>query len=200
MTTPEPTGTTSRGTTPSAPPSVIALDGISLQRLQPEHASIVSTLLQLRGHRHILDIPVDEGTIATLLRDLPTQPWSLPLAVVRDNECIGVATTALADVKALSASFMTMFVEPGEATIALAMAVRHLFWSFPLHRIHVQVPDMDLTVEYVDLLTSVGFQVEGRLVDHLRTAGRSFDMVALGLLRREFDDWCDEHEPRLSLR
>ncbi len=181
-------------------PAVVDLDGWSLQPLRPEHAPLVVQLLGLRGHRYVLDIPADEATIARALTDLPREPWTLPLAVVRDDECVGMATTALANVKALHASLTALFVDPPRSTLPLAMCVRHLFWMFPLHRMHAQVPAMDLTNEYVELLMSVGFTDEGRLVSHAVIAGQTFDMVALGLLRSDFDAWCDEHEPRLSLR
>ena len=185
--------------TAEAAPAVVEHEGISLQRLEPQHAAVVASLLRMRGHQFILDIPTDEGTITQALVELAKQPWTMPLAAVRDGECLGVATTALPNVKSLHANFTALFVDPDSARLPLAMCVRHLFWNFPLHRLYTQVPDMDLTREYVDLLTSVGFDVEGRLVDHALVGGRPFDMVALGLLRPAFEKWCGEHEPTLVL-
>lgn len=193
------TSTVAGSTPPTAAPAVVELDGWSLEPLVPDHAPLVAQLLGLRGNRFVLDIPADEGLIRVALADLPRQPWSLPLAVVRDGACMGVATTALPNVKALHASLMALFVDPPGSSLPLAMAVRHLFWTFPLRRLHAQIPAMDLTKEYVDLLTSVGFADEGRLVAHAIIGGQAFDMVALGLLRSEFEAWCAEHEPRLSL-
>jgi hypothetical protein len=181
-------------------PAVVELDGCSLQLLEPEHAPLVVELLGMRGNRYVIDIPADERLIAGALVELPNQPWTLPMAVVRDGVCIGMGTTALANLKSLHASLTAMFVEPPTATLPLAMYIRHLFWTFPLHRLHAQIPAMDLTHEYVELLASVGFTDEGRLVDHVMIGGQSFDMVALGLLRADFERWCDEHEPRLALR
>ncbi len=189
---------TSPATTPEAVPAITQLDGISLQPLEPAHAPIVASLLSMRGHRFILDIPSDEATLTQLLAELGRQTWTLPLAAVVGGECLGVVTTALANVKSLHASITALFVDPTTATTALAMGIRHLFWTFPLHRVHAQIPDMDLTREYVDLLTSVGFVDEGRLQDHLVLAGRSFDVVTLGLLRTDFEAWCSDNEPRLS--
>ncbi|MGH9086222.1 MAG: GNAT family N-acetyltransferase [Acidimicrobiales bacterium] len=180
-------------------PAVVELDGWSLQPLVPDHAPLVAQLLGLRGNRYILEMAPDVGTIRTALAELPRQPWSLPLAIVRDEELVGVATTALPNVKALHASLVALFVDPPSATLGLAMAVRHLLWSFPLHRLHAQVPAMDLTTEYVDLFRSVGFEDEGRFTAHAMIAGQPFDMVVLGLLRTDFERWCVDHEPRLRL-
>ena len=184
----------------AAPAAIIDHEGISLQRLEPQHAGVVAALLKMRGHQFILDIPADEAVIAQALVELPKQPWTMPLAAVRDDECLGVVTTALPNVKSLHANLTALFSDPDSARIPLAMCVRHLFWNFPLHRLHAQVPDMDLTREYVDLLGSVGFEVEGRLVDHALVGGRPFDMVALGLLRSDFEQWCDANQPALTLR
>ncbi len=192
-------GAATRATVADASPAIVDLDGWSLLPLVPDHAPLVAQLLGERGNRYVLDVPPDEGMIRAALVDLPRQPWSLPLAIAREEGCMGVAATALANVKALHASLMALFVDPARATLPLAMAIRHLFWSFPLHRLHAQIPAIDLTAEYVELLRSVGFEDEGRLVGHALIAGQPFDMVTLGLLRRDFERWCDAHEPRLAL-
>jgi hypothetical protein len=124
----------------------------------------------------------------------------MPAALVRDDELGGFGATALPNIRALNASVTALFVDPETATTPLAMYLRHLFWTFPLHRVHTQIPDLDLTREYIELLQRVGFAVEGRLVEHARIAGQTFDVVALGLLRSDFEVWCDQHEPRLSLK
>lgn len=190
---------TSPATTPHASPAVLELDGISIRPLDAANAGVVVSLLGMRGHNLIVDLPRDPAAIAQMFGALAGQPWTLPLAAVRDNECIGVCTSALADVKAMHTSFTTMFVEPAEATLALAMCVRHLFWSFPVRRFHAQIPDTDLTREYVGLLESVGFVDEGRLRQHAIVGSQPFDVVSLGLLRADFEQWCEREEPRLAL-
>lgn len=181
------------------PPSVAQLDEWSLELLAPVHAPLVVQLLNQRGHRYLLDIPADAATIAGAIAALSKEPWTLPLAVVRGSECIGMATTALPNIKALHASLTTLFVEPAESTLPLAMCVRHLLWMYPLHRLYAHIPAMDLTREYVELLRSVGFVEEGTLKDHAVIGGQRFDMVALGLLRQDFESWAQAHEPRLAL-
>jgi hypothetical protein len=182
-----------------ASPAITELDGWTLDPFVPEEAPLLAKLIEHRGHRYVLDIPADPAVIGQLLAEVAKQPWSLPLAIARGDELAGFATTALPSVQALHASVAALFVDPSTARVPLAMYLRHLFWSFPLRRLHTQLPDLDLTREYVDLLTSVGFVVEGRLRDHATVGGQTFDVVALGLLRPDFEAWCAEHEPRLSL-
>jgi hypothetical protein len=180
-------------------PAVVALDGWSLQPFTADEAPLLAQLLAQRGHRYVLDVSPDEATLRAVLAEIIKSAWTLPCAFVRGDEMAGFATTALPNVRALHAAFTALFVEPSEARLPLAMYVRHLFWSFPLHRLHAQIPDLDLTREYVELLTSVGFAVEGRLVDHSHIGGQTFDVVALGLLRPDFEAWIASNEPRLTL-
>jgi hypothetical protein len=184
---------------PHASPALVDLDGWSIQPFTAAETPLLTALLDQRGHRFLLDVPLDDATLRSVLMELTKSPWSLPCAVVRDDEMAGFATTALPNVRALNTGFTALFIDPAGAVVPLSMYVRHLFWSFPLHRLHAQIPDLDLTREYIDLLTAVGFVVEGRLVDHAHIAGQSFDVVALGLLRSDFEAWTAAHDPRLSL-
>jgi hypothetical protein len=186
--------------TPSPVPAVVSLDGWTLEPFTPDDAPLLAELLAHRGHRYVLDVPADANTIAALLAEVAKHAWSMSVALVRDGALGGFGTTALPNIRALNSSVTALFVDPQNATTPLAMYLRHLFWTFPLHRLHTQIPDLDLTREYIELLQRVGFTVEGRLVAHTQIAGQTFDAVALGLLRSDFETWCDEHEPRLSLR
>jgi hypothetical protein len=186
-------------TAPTPSPAVVELDGWSLEPLQPEDAPLVLELVAQRGHRYIFDVAPDEKAIAAVLADLPRQPWTLPLMMVKDDSCAGMATTALPNFKSLHSSVVALFVDPAASVLPLAMYLRHVFWNFPLRRLHAQIPVMDLTREYVELLCAVGFKDEGRLVNHTIIAGQQFDMAALGLLRADFEEWCATNEPRLSL-
>lgn len=180
-------------------PAVVELDGWALEPLVADDAPLVAQLLQQRGHQYMLEMAPDEMFIRSAIAELAAQPLALPLMILRDQYCGGVATTALANVRTLSASLIALFVDPPGATLPLAMYVRQLFWTFPLRRLYAQVPAMDLTREYVDLLGSVGFVDEGRLVSHAEIGGQAFDVVTLGLLRQDFEDWCAVHQPRLAL-
>jgi len=68
-----------------------------------------------------------------------------------------------------------------------------------MHRIYVQMPVVNATAEYVQLLKSVGFEEEGVVSDHALIAGRTYEVTALGMLRREFEAWCLQNEKRLVL-
>lgn len=182
-----------------ATPALTELDGWTLEPITPDDADVVAELLALRGHRYILDIPPDPVAIRPALEAILAEPWSMPLGMARDDGLGGVAATALANVKACSASLLAFFVDPAVGTLPLALYIRHLLWMFPLHRLYAQIPDMDLTREYVELLRGVGFVDEGRLAQHATIGGQHFDMVVLGLLRPDFETWCAANEPRLAL-
>lgn len=184
---------------PRAIPAMVSLDGYELVPLEPSDAPQVLQLLELRGNRYLVELGASEHEVARLLAELAQAPWSLPLAVLRGDECVGMATTSLANLKSLNASLLALFTDPPGSSLALALYLRHVFWNFPLHRLHTQVPSLDLTREYEDLYRSVGFVDEGRLVGHVVIAGRPFDVTVLGLLRADFEAWCATHEPRLSL-
>lgn len=179
-------------------PAIVELDGWSLEPFTPDDAPLLVELLGQRGHRYVLDVPADEAVLRTMLTEVARQPWSLPLAAIRDGACAGFATTALPNVRALHASVAALFVDPATSRLPLAMYLRHVLWAFPVHRLHTQIPAMDLTWEYIELLQSVGFVDEGRLVRHAVIGGQEFDVVALGLLRSDFEAWCEAEEPRLA--
>ena len=179
--------------------AITARDGLRLVPLEPEDARAVMDLATQRGNALLVDLGTDERAVAGLLAQLASSTWALPMAILRGEYCIGMATTSLADVTSLTARVLAMFVEPPTATAALALYVRHVFWTFPLRRLHAQVPVLDLTREYLELYGSAGFLDEGRLIDHVVVAGQSFDVAALGLLRGEFDDWCAARMPELAL-
>ena len=180
--------------------SVVALDGLELTPLQPWHAPQLLQLIERRGNRYLLDLGgASADQLGAAVAELAKAPWSLPMAILRDDYCVGMATTALANLRSLNASLTALFVDPPSSRTALALYLRHVFWNFPLTRLHTQIPVLDLTAEYLGLYLSAGFVDEGRLVGHAQVGGQYFDAAALGLLRTDFQQWCAEHEPRLVL-
>jgi hypothetical protein len=180
--------------------SVTSLDGLELVQLEPDHAPLVLEMVARRGNRYLIELGSDADQVAQMLAELRRTPWSLSMAVLRADECIGMATTALANLRSLHANVLALFVDPPSSVLALAMFLRHVFWNFPLHRLYTHVPMLDLTAEYARLYQNVGFADEGRFVAHAVVAGQPFDVTALGLLRSDFESWCAVHEPRLTLR
>jgi hypothetical protein len=180
-------------------PSVMTLDGFELAPLEPHHAPQILQLLAQRGNRFILELNDNEDEVAALVAELMRTPWALPLAVLRGEHCVGIATTALPNVKSLNSSLLALFTQPSGSTIPFALFLRHVFWNFPVRRLYSHIPAFDLTQEYLDLYRSVGFVEEGRLYQHATVAGHSVDVAAFGLLRSDFESWCEVHEPRLGL-
>ncbi len=88
---------------------------------------------------------------------------------------------------------------PGEASHPLAIYVRHLFWSQPLHRVYVQFPVAEDATDYIDLLKRAGFVDEGVVTGYALVRGQPSDVAVLGILRREFEAWCLQNEKRLIL-
>jgi hypothetical protein len=182
-----------------AAPAVTQFEDYELIPLEPSDAPQVIQLLSLRGNSYLIDLGASEHEVASLISQLAGTTWSLPLAILRGDECIGMATTSLANTKSLNASLLAIFTDPANSMVPLALFIRHAFWNFPLHRLHCHIPALDLTAEYVELLTSVGFVDEGRLRAHELVAGQPFDVVLLGLLREEFELWCRSNAPGLTL-
>jgi len=186
-------------TRPTAVPSVLGLDGFELVPLEPHHAPQAIQLMALRGNRFILELGDNHDEVALLLAELIKAPWALPLALLHGENCVGMATTALPNLKSLNSSVLALFTDPPGSTLPLALYLRHVFWNFPVHRLYCHIPSIDLTQEYLDLYRSVGFVEEGRLYGHAVIAGQSIDVAVFGLLRSDFEAWCLVHEPRLSL-
>ena len=172
---------------------------LSLVPLEPDDAPQVMELATHRGNGFLVDFGASEAGVRDLLAQLSASTWALPMAILHGEDCIGMATTSLANTKSLHASVLGLFVEPAAATEAFALYLRHVFWNFPLHRIYAHVPVLDVTREYLTLFASVGFVDEGRLVDHVIAAGQPFDVATLGLLRHDFQAWCSSTASELAL-
>ena len=181
-------------------PAVVALDGYELVALEPADAPQVLELVALRGNRYLIDLGASEHEVARLIADLSQAPWSLPLAVLHGDVCVGMATTSLANLKSLNASLLALFTDPPGSATALALYLRHVFWNFPLHRLHVQIP-----------VSGPDPGVRGAVpVGGLRGGGapRRPRRDRRPVLRRDgararsgpdFESWCVANEPRLAL-
>jgi len=117
----------------------------------------------------------------------------------RDSRVIGAAATTRRDMRNRHVQLICSFIDPATAALALAMYVRHLFWSMPFNRVHAQIPNVDGAQAYVDLMGGIGFVNEGTVRDHALIGGRPHSVIVLGLLRREFEAWTEVNEKRLSL-
>jgi hypothetical protein len=139
------------------------------------------------------------NSVAPWLERSAQSAYGLPLLILRDGEPFGLATNALGSPRVLNGYLLAFFREPEAATLALAMYVRHLFWSFPVQRLYTQFPLVGTGAAYLALYEAAGFQSEGVLRQHALIAGRPCDVGVLGSLRPEFEQWWSERDGRLAL-
>jgi hypothetical protein len=177
-------------------PAVLELDGYAWRRATPADAPIFEGLAALEPNRILFNLPLSEKEFAVRIGS-PT--LGQPMVCMHESTPVGAAATTSRNRKSLNLQLVCVFAHPGRAAVPLAVYIRHLFWTMPLHRIYVQMPLVAGADAYVSLLTSVGFVEEGVVRGHALVAGRPVDLKVMGLLRREFEAWCREHESRLSL-
>jgi len=180
---------------PSREP-VLELDGYAWRRALPEDAATLDQLAAHGSNRVLFNLPssADEFTARVGGAGL-----RLPMLCAYEGEFIGAGAFAARSNRDLNAILVSFFVEPSTATQALAMYVRHLFWSWPFHRLYAQLPLVDGGAGYLALLTAIGFVEEGVVPEHALIAGRPCDVAVLGILRREVEAWCQANESRLAL-
>ena len=124
------------------------------------------------------------------------EPWSTPMLLLDEGEPVGTAMIAAGDPQNRNGRLVALAKEPQRCGRALALYLRQAFWSHPLHRLYAVVPaNLPQTRRYADLLVGCGFVGEGRLLDHLVVQARVLDLDVYGLLRPEFDAWCEANEP-----
>jgi RimJ/RimL family protein N-acetyltransferase len=185
-------------TNPKPAAGFLELDTYSLRRLTARDWPIIR---HLGDHTpaDFFELPRTEPLFDDFVADLAGKTWSLPLLAFDNGEPIGFCFLSILQVKDLNAYLIALFTEPAKSGKALALYIRHAFWSYPLHRLYTQLPSSAMTAAHIGLLTSGGFEREGVLREHITTDGDPRDAVVLGILRDEFEAWCVETEPRLSL-
>jgi hypothetical protein len=147
----------------------------------------------------IFAMPSTDTEFRAFVGEVASRVWSLPLVCVRAGDPVGMCFMNVAQFKNLNAYLVALFVQPEEAALPLALYIRHAFWSFPLHRLYVQLPATAAAIPHLETLERVGFQREGTLVAHVKAARGPQDVIVVGLLRDEFERWCKQNEPRLEL-
>ena len=180
-------------------PPLLELDGYRLHRMANADLPFVLELQRKGANRLLVDFPASAEDSLAFLQRLEKQPWSVLMVAEAAGVPIGAAATGLTNLVSLNTFLLAMFVDPGAASIPLALVTRHLFWSFPLERIYVQFPLLEETGPYGQLYESAGFQREGVMRKHQAVGGQRHDVVVLGLLRSDFDRWWAERDQRLAL-
>ena len=175
---------------------VLELDGFGWREARPTDAPKLEALASLDGNRTLFNLPGSEPEFAARVGG---PGFRRAMLCFQDNATIGAAGTRSRDQRNANLQLMCFFAEPPKAVLPLAMYVRHLFWSAPLHRVYLQLPVVAGAPAYIGLLNSVGFQQEGLVRGHGLVGGEPCDVALLGLLRVDCEAWCQENESRLVL-
>ena len=181
------------------PPGLLELDDFSIRPLGLEDFPLVTSLLH-SVPPEVFELPATDPMFRAFVGELFTKPWSLPFACFHSSEPVGLCFMNAGQLKNLNAYLVALFSRPAEAALPLALYIRHAFWTFPLHRLYAQLPALPAVVPSIDALIAVGFKREGILVAHIGTPDEPTDAIAVGLLREEFDGWCEQNDPRLVLK
>jgi RimJ/RimL family protein N-acetyltransferase len=177
---------------------LLELDNFSIRGLRAGDLPAVRSLAESTP-AGVFELPVTDRAFQAFAGGLAKKPWSLPFLCFQDGRPVGMCLMSIAQVKNLNAYLVALFSVPAEATLPLAMYIRHAFWSFPLHRLYAQLPATAAVIPHVNILERAGFQLEGMFAGHVASAEGPQDAIVVGLLRDEFNVWCEQNEPRLAL-
>lgn len=181
---------------PRPSPGILGLDGFWWRQATADDAPTFEALAARDGNRSLFNLPASEDEFAARIG---RPGFRRAMLCFNDRGPVGAAATTLRDQRSLNLQLMCFFNKPAEAVKPLAVYVRHVFWSSPLHRVYVQLPLLAGATAYIRLLLGSGFQQEGVVRGHAYVDGRPRDVAVIGLLRRDFEAWCRENELRLAL-
>lgn len=181
---------------PAPAPAVLELDGFSWRDARSEDAEVLERLAAVGSNRPLFQLPM---FTAEFMR-APSRPgFRQSMLCYHGEKEFGAAAYGMRNMQNLNVRLTCFFTEPARAAAALAIYVRHLFWGMPVHRIHAQLPVVDAGPAYVSLLRAVGFREEGVVRAHALMRGQSCDLAVLGVVREEFEAWCQTNERRLAI-
>jgi hypothetical protein len=156
-------------------------------------------LLQAPGNRHLFEAPESPADLVSAVALLLSQAFAVGMLSLRAGVPDGVVANALTSQRHLVTYLIPLFQDPDEADLALGIYLHNLFWSQPLRRAYCQLPIVEETGPHRRLLERSAFVLEGALPGHALIDGSRVDVAAYGLLRSDFDSWCLERAPELSL-
>lgn len=178
--------------------AVVQRGDAAIRVLTQSDAPLVLELLLAARNRALFEGLVEHpGLIEGFLSALDQDPWALPMIGTLRSTPIAALFNVRTDFQNLNTRLVPVLTDFVGSVGVLALYVRHLFWTLPLQRIYAQFL-VDLS-EYDDVLRATSFKKEGVLVEHQIYAGKRCDVAAFGLLRTDFESWCAEHDPELSL-
>lgn len=178
--------------------SISALGGAAIRPLrEPDYPLVLGLHAALDNSTVAASLAVEDPGFVAAAR---AEPWASPMVLSQDGEEGAMAVVGAADSQNRHGRLVVIAKEPERWAEPLAIYVRHVFWSHPLHRLYSLVPvGARGSHQYLGLLRACGFASEGRLVRHQRVGTRLVDLELLALLRPEFDAWCRDHQPGLAL-
>ena len=184
------------GASSGASAPVLEIAGCVWRDATAADAHSLAALADLNNHRAMFDLPRSEDEFAERVN---RPGFVLAMLCLRGAKPVGVGATRLRNWRSLNLSLVSFFEEPASSTLLLAAYVRQVFWSLPMHRIYLQLPLVSGAEAYRRLFTSVGFIEEGVINGHGIAGAKPLDVAVLGILRRDFEDWCQRNESSLSL-
>ncbi|MEA2682380.1 MAG: hypothetical protein QOK05_708 [Chloroflexota bacterium] len=177
---------------PERPPTALNLaSGAEIRPLDDGDIALLRTLHRSGENATLAAaLNIDEPGVIGALQ---AEPWCNPMVLLQEEQPVGAALIAPADTQHLNGRLVVLAGEPRRCTDALALYIRHAFWSHPIHRLYAIAPRG--YTSHLELLRGCGFVDEGRLLGHLRVGARMQDLDVLGLLREDFDRWCAQYAP-----
>ncbi len=183
-----------RAAAPTA--AALQLDAFTWRPATAADAVALHELASLGANRTLFDLPASADEFAG---QIGAPGFRIPMLCSSESKVLGAAAVGPRSQRHLNVQMLCFFADPVTVALPMAAYVRHLFWLLPLHRVYAQLPMVDGADDYMRLLAQVGFTAEGVIPGRALIDGRPQDVAVFGLLRREFDAWCLEHEPRLAL-
>jgi hypothetical protein len=178
--------------------SVSSSDGAEIRPLLDDDYPLVRELYRFGDNAIVVgSLDVERADFVSAIR---AETWSNPMVLLQEGELVGSVAVAVADTQNRHGRLLVMARAPERCRVALALYLRHVFWSHPLHRLYAMLPArLPQAKSYAELLHDCGFVDEGSLIAHLTIREELYDLDVFGLLRSEFDDWCRDNKPELQL-
>jgi hypothetical protein len=185
---------------PERPTSSLSVaGGAELLPLDEDARGLLRELYRHRDNAIVAGALAIEG--ADFIATIRAEPWAAPMILLQDGDPVACALVAAADTQNRHGRLVLLAREPARCRVALPLYLRHVFWSHSLHRLYSILPaQLPQSHSYAALLRDSGFNLEGSLLDHVMLKGRRHDLEVFGLLRAEFDAWCQEREPGWRLQ
>jgi hypothetical protein len=181
------------------PASLSALGSAAIRPMEAaDYPAVRSLWLEGNNPTIASTLAVDDAAFIAAAR---SGPWASPMMLLENGAPTGAAIVGAADLHHRNGRLIVLARQPREAALHLGLYIRHVFWSYPLHRLYALLPgQVPGAPGYAALLHACGFIDEGRLVRHQRVGTRMLDLDVYGLLRPDFDAWCRDHRPDWSLQ